>query len=75
MFFLSHENRSKVTKKNGNNERNGEKFENSIGMTIFLPNSLQLSKKLRIIAPASNGSRSMCYGTLPRGENQFSPLL
>ena len=26
-------------------------------MTIFLPNSLQLSKKLRIFAPASNGSQ------------------
>jgi hypothetical protein len=34
----------------------GEKFENNVGMTNFLPNSLQLSKKLRIFAPASNGS-------------------
>ena len=37
-------------------KQKGEKFENNVGMTNFLPNSLQLSKKLRIFAPASNGS-------------------
>ena len=34
----------------------GEKFENNVGMKIFLPKSLQLSEKLRIFATASNGS-------------------
>ena len=36
--------------------KKGEKLENNVGMTIFLPKSLQLSEKHRIFAPASNGS-------------------